>query len=168
MYKRCFFIIFVLLLVLVVSSCGPETGNQLPIITSDPVNWATVNQSYGYDVNATDPDGDNISFSLIEGPSGMTIYYVTGLIEWLPADAGNFDVMVQVTDTGNPPKSITQSFTIKVSAVQSPIADFDVDVYSGVAPLNVSFDASNSYDPDGYITSIIGILKMGQRAVMIQ
>jgi PKD repeat protein len=49
--------------------------------------------------------------------------------------------------------SIHADFIEEASTNQPPIADFDVNVTYGVAPLNVSFDASNSYDPDGYIAS---------------
>jgi hypothetical protein len=37
---------------------------------------------YQYDVDAVDPDGDQVTYSLTESPEGMTIDRDTGLIEW--------------------------------------------------------------------------------------
>ena len=85
--------------------------NQPPIITSTPITSATVNQTYTYNVDATDPDGDTLTYSLTTKPTGMTINSTTGLINWTPTSTGNYDVTVRVSD-----ESLfdTQSFTITV------------------------------------------------------
>lgn len=245
MNEKLFYVSVFLIFALFLSGCGTsdivipdgsdedevQPANQAPVIISTPDTSATVGQPYTYDVNATDPDGDTLNFSLSDKPGEMIINSSTGLISWLPVSAGNYEIIVKVTDGD---LFDTQEFTITVSAVttesytissssgpngsinpsgsttvaqeddqtfyiipdvgyqiadvivdgtsvgtvisytftdvvanhsihadfveetstnQPPIADFDVDVSSGVAPLNVSFDASNSYDPDGYITS---------------
>jgi hypothetical protein len=68
---------------------------------------------YSYDVDATDPDGDVIQYSLLLGPSGMTINPVTGLISWKPGknQAGSVQVKVKASDGG---LYDTQTFTITV------------------------------------------------------
>ena len=38
--------------------------NDAPTITSTPVTAATEDAAYSYDVNATDPDGDTLTYSL--------------------------------------------------------------------------------------------------------
>ena len=45
---------------------------------------------YRYDVIALDADDDSLSFTLEEGPAGMTIDRATGLISWTaqPSDQG--------------------------------------------------------------------------------
>jgi hypothetical protein len=55
--------------------------NRPPEITSSPT---TVMQEgkYVYQVTAKDPDGDPLSFRLVEGPSGMRLDPVSGLLEW--------------------------------------------------------------------------------------
>ncbi|MEM7311895.1 MAG: putative Ig domain-containing protein, partial [Planctomycetota bacterium] len=75
-------------------------SNQLPTITSAANFYATVGQSYTYDVEADDPDGDDLTYALLSAPSGMTIDSQTGLIEWTPAagDVGSSLVEVLVTD----------------------------------------------------------------------
>ena len=81
-----------------------------PVINSLPVTSGIVGQIYSYDVNATgDPTP---TFSLTTAPSGMTINSTTGLIEWAPAVAGDFNVTVVASNGINPDG--TQSFSINV------------------------------------------------------
>jgi len=86
--------------------------NQTPTITSPPITTATVDELYTYDVDATDPDGDTLTYSLTTNPSGMTINSATGVINWTPSVEGDYDVIVEVSDGE---KSTTQSFTMTVS-----------------------------------------------------
>ena len=95
-------------------SSGPTPTNQTPIITSTSITTATVGAAYTYNVTATDPDGNALTFSLTINPTSMTINSTTGLIDWTPTTAGNCNVIVKVSDNGIPVKSITQSFTVIV------------------------------------------------------
>lgn len=63
------------------------SGFNAPHITSTPILSAKLGETYTYDVDATDPDGDSISYSIF-GPSGMNIDKITGLITW---DVNNRD-----------------------------------------------------------------------------
>ena len=92
-------------------SVGDSIVNQAPVIASTPVTSAIKGQLYSYDVNATDPDGDTLTYSLTTKPSGMTINSSTGLISWTPTSNGIFNVTVKVSDGK---LSDTQSFTITV------------------------------------------------------
>jgi len=85
--------------------------NSSPVIESDPVTTAKEGVAYTYDVDATDPNGDILTYSLITTITGMNINSATGVISWTPASAGSFDVTVEVSDGS---KSDTQSFTIIV------------------------------------------------------
>jgi len=85
--------------------------NSSPVIESDPVTTAKEGVAYTYDVEATDPNGDTLTYSLTAGPTGMTINSTTGVISWTPAADGSFEVTVEVSDGS---KSETQSFTIIV------------------------------------------------------
>jgi hypothetical protein len=58
--------------------------NDVPSITSTAITTATEDSQYQYDFNASDPDGDVLTFSLINYPDGMTINSNTGLISWTP------------------------------------------------------------------------------------
>jgi len=85
--------------------------NSSPVIESDPVTTAKEGAAYTYDVEATDPNGDTLTYSLTTSPPGMTINSNTGVISWTPAAAGSVEVTVEVSDDS---KSDTQSFTITV------------------------------------------------------
>src|SRR5262249_16508661 len=56
-------------------------NNHPPHITSVPLTTITAGQLYRYDVHATDQDNDPVTFSLVAGPSGMTIDSI-GRISW--------------------------------------------------------------------------------------
>ncbi|MDA8105735.1 MAG: putative Ig domain-containing protein [Nitrospiraceae bacterium] len=84
--------------------------NQAPAITSTPVTTAIVGQAYSYTVTATGNPAP--AYSLTVYPAGMTINAATGLIQWTPASAGSFDVIVQA---GNLAGNAAQSFILSVA-----------------------------------------------------
>jgi len=86
--------------------------NSAPVIESNAVTTATEGALYIYGVEATDPEGDTLTYSLTDGPTGMTISSTTGVISWTPASAGSYDVTVEVADLY---RSTSQLFTITVS-----------------------------------------------------
>ncbi len=129
--------------------------NDPPKITSTPPTQAVELSSYTYQVHATDPDGDVLSYSLVEAPTGMTISD-TGLVEWTPqdGDAGVHHVAIRVED----PYGLfdKQEYDITVEPHeepnQPPTVTASANPTSGTAPLTVQFTATAS-DPDGVITA---------------
>jgi VCBS repeat-containing protein len=98
--------------------------NDAPSITSKPVETARVWAPYTYGVVAKDPDpGDRLVYSLDKKPEGMTINEATGLIEWRPtsSQAGTHDVLVRVADNYKTRAMDTQSFTITVTSLDTPL-----------------------------------------------
>jgi hypothetical protein len=89
-----------------------------PTITSQPVTTAMVSVLYVYNVTALDPDGtEDLTYSLVAQPSGMTISPTTGLIEWTPSEAqGNTSQRIEVKVTGRDEvaESATQAFSVNV------------------------------------------------------
>ena len=87
--------------------------NSSPVIESNPVTTAKEGAIYTYDVEATDPNEDTLTYSLTISPTGMTINSTTGVITWTPTEGqvGENEVVVEVSDGS---KSTTQSFTIIV------------------------------------------------------
>jgi subtilisin family serine protease len=84
-----------------------------PDITSSPPTTATVGQAYSYDANASGTTP--LTWSLVTGPSGMTINSGTGVVSWTPTSSqtGNHNVTIQVS---NSVSTDQQSWTINVSA----------------------------------------------------
>ncbi|HEV3341679.1 MAG TPA: putative Ig domain-containing protein, partial [Pirellulales bacterium] len=93
--------------------------NQAPVITSTAPLAPASGQPYKYQVLATDPDGDSVTFSLPVSPAGMTID-ASGLIVWTPtaAQAGTNNVTVVATDPQG--LSAVQNFSIVVVVVNDP------------------------------------------------
>jgi len=155
--KTSLLIFTIFLLVILAAGCvpsgpvGPVPTNQTPIITSTPIITATVGTAYTYNVTATDPDGHTLTFSLTIIPPGMTINSSSGLINWTPTAAGDYNVMVKVSDNGSPVKSITQSFTIQVGqpgpANQPPIIT-STAITTATVGQAYSYDVEAT-DPDG-------------------
>ncbi len=85
--------------------------NDEPLFTSSPLGVAELGVSYEYDVDAFDPDGDNLMYGLIAAPAGMTISAESGQIIWVPSTTGSVSVEVSVNDGQ---ASAVQSFLISV------------------------------------------------------
>jgi hypothetical protein len=85
---------------------------QAPVIISEPVLNGNISVLYVYDVDAT---GFPIPTYTLQPtpipPAGMTIDAGTGVIQWTPSAAGNFDVAVKAT---NAVGMFVQSFTVHV------------------------------------------------------
>ncbi|MDC2890444.1 putative Ig domain-containing protein [Psychrosphaera algicola] len=89
--------------------------NDAPVFDSSPITEATEGQRYTYQVTATDVDNDNdaLIFSLLQGPTDMTI--VNGELNWTPGNnAKNADIVVVVSDGE---LTVQQSFSIIVTLV---------------------------------------------------
>ncbi|MHB0960422.1 MAG: putative Ig domain-containing protein [Pirellulaceae bacterium] len=73
--------------------------NTPPVITSTVPTTATPGALYRYDVRATDPDGDRLSYELVTAPNGMTID-VNGRVRWTPAVGltGTVPIELRVAD----------------------------------------------------------------------
>lgn len=112
---------FLLLFSFLMVGCTP---NRPPEITSDPVTTATVGVDYTYNVVATDPDHDVLTYSLTIEPDGMLIDEDNGIITWTPDIAGDFDVTVEVSDGD---LSDTQSFTITVGVAEVAVTGITLD-----------------------------------------
>ena len=112
---KMFALIFLLLLLLLFVGCfgtTPNPTNESPTITSTPITTATVDVLYNYNVVATDPDDDTLTYALTTSPTGMTINFATGVINWTPSTEGDYDVTVEVSDEE---LLDTQSFIIIVN-----------------------------------------------------
>ena len=70
------------------------------------------------DLDATDVEGQALTWSLDVAPDGMTIDDTTGVITWVPADgAATASVTARATDAGTPAASSTITFGVTVQNV---------------------------------------------------
>lgn len=73
-------------------------SNQPPLFVSTPAAQTSAGQAYGYKAEASDPDGDGLVYSLLNGPVEASIDPSTGQISWVPAQAGPVALSVQASD----------------------------------------------------------------------
>jgi YD repeat-containing protein/probable HAF family extracellular repeat protein len=97
-----------------------QDANLAPSITSTPPQAATVGRVYAYETDATDPDGDPLTWSLDVAPTGMSIDADSGDIRWTPApnQIGSNEVAIRVLDAQG--AYATQTYTITVRSVNVP------------------------------------------------
>ncbi|WP_150452607.1 PKD domain-containing protein, partial [Arenibacter lacus] len=131
----------------------PLVINMPPEITNPGTQDNVEGDVVSLQINASDPDGDNVTYGAANLPNGLFIDSQTGLISGTIADgtAANspYSVEVTVTDDGSPAESTTISFTWNVSEFisnQPPMAVVEADKIMGRAPLTVTFTGSNSTD----------------------
>jgi len=126
--KNFFIVLFVLIAAIAMGGCLNLASifpipNVTPVIISEPIITATEDQLYSYQVEASDPNGDTLTYSFIIKPGGMNIDSENGLITWTPTNdqVGINQVEVEISDGK---KSITQSFEIEVINVNNPLQIF--------------------------------------------
>ena len=121
--KKFFIILSALIMATVFGGCLNldvilPFSNKPPVITSDPIITATEDQLYSYQVEASDPDGDTLTYSFSIKPEGMNIDSENGLMIWTPTNeqVGINLVEVEISDGR---ESDTQSFEIEVINVNN-------------------------------------------------
>ncbi len=92
-----------------------ELENEAPVITSSPPTSARVLAAYAYGPVATDADGDELTWRLLEGPAGARINAETGAVSWQPSPVfENREVVFQIeASDGN--ANDRQRWTVEVS-----------------------------------------------------
>ncbi len=124
--------------------------NHAPIICSTPVTTAQTGLPYTYDILAVDVQEDALSYSLDFPQEGMVIDEGTGLIQWMPRSAGDYEVTVRVRDKKG--YAVTQTFVVEVNDLvdpnKTPVAD-PGGPYTTEEGQEIVLDGSGSHDPDG-------------------
>jgi RHS repeat-associated protein len=123
--------------------------NDAPTITSLPKLEAHPGKPYTYDVNAVDPNGDTLQYSLAESPAGMTIDAASGLISWTPADTdlGTRDVLIRVIDGKG--SAAEQHFVLNVTPAPPNRPPLFTTTPTTVATTGATYTYdANAVDPD--------------------
>jgi YD repeat-containing protein len=94
----------------------PDQTNHAPMIISEPLISAVAGTSYGYTVEALDPDKDPLTYSLVAGPADMSIDPTSGEVSWdlNAGNVGEHPVTVRASD-GRGAFDL-QSFNLNVTA----------------------------------------------------
>ena len=125
------------------------TPNRAPVFTATPVTYVAYPATYSYTASASDADGDNLGWKLLQAPVDMSINERTGAIAWKFASnvAGKFAVRVQVDDRRG--GQTEQAFEIQV-----PVYGNGAPTITSRPPSQVRAGAVYSYtvsasDPEG-------------------
>ncbi len=95
-----------------------EAVDVPPVIHSAPLTTALVGEPYAYTVDALDPDGDIVTFELLEGPTGMTLDPASGLLEWPAPEVGPHAVKLRASDPAD--NAVEQEFVLLVNDCADP------------------------------------------------
>ena len=118
--------------------------NRAPQISGSPVTSASVGQLYLFQPSATDPDGDNLTFSVANRPAWVAINAITGMLTGTPgaSDEGSHrNIVVSVSDGEF--STALPAFTI---TVDNPDANEAPEI-SGNPPLTVTVGDFYSFQP---------------------
>lgn len=122
--------------------CPESTSETPPQITSSPVTEAVIGQTYHYQVTAT---GFPVpAFQLLTKPEEMEIDAVTGLIRWVPYEAGKYEVTVQAVNSSG---SITQSFSVTVTDLARAPVITSSPVVTGSVGQTYAYDVKATGNP---------------------
>ncbi len=88
--------------------------NDDPVITSSPIIEVSEGASYQYTVEASDEDGDVLTYQLVTGPQGMTINGGTGEILWQDDGSRSDGETVEVEVEDGNGGVASQSWTIAI------------------------------------------------------
>jgi hypothetical protein len=126
-------------------------GGSPPTFTSSPAASGTVGTEYRYDVAATDPDGDAMTFAASVLPAWLTLtdnLNGTATLVGTPTDAelGDHEVVLDVTDANG--LTAQQPFTVSVAAAAT------VPVFGSTPVTGVEAGSAYEYaivvtDPEG-------------------
>ncbi len=123
-------------------------GNQPPIINNQAPTNAIVNQAYSHQVDAADPDGDALTYTLENAPDSMSISD-SGLITWIPGhlNVGQVNFEIVIEDSNN--TGALQEVSIEVVSLtpnQAPIVTSVPPIYA-LEGQAFAYDIE-AYDPD--------------------
>lgn len=94
-------------------------ANQAPFFTTIPTLEAVAGRPYQYAFNALDPDGDTLSYALVNGPANFMVSEQTKKASWEPttAEIGSHPVRLRAGDGRG--GSVEQEFLLSVASAPS-------------------------------------------------
>ena len=126
--------------------------NNPPVVTAPATQTVQENQLLTFTVNATDQDGDHVTLTAGNLPTGANFLdngNNTGTFTWVPtfSQAGSYPVTFTGTDVHGATGTALTVITVE-NVNQGPTADPD-GPYTGVINVPITFNGTGSSDPDG-------------------
>jgi RHS repeat-associated protein len=131
--------------------------NRPPLFTSTPPVQIPTGAEYVYPAEASDLDGDVLSFSLLAAPAGVGVDPLSGEVRWPQAGPGQHSLVLQADD-GRGGRA-TQSWTLYVGepAASVPGPAF-ASIPVGFAAVGVQYRyvfRVNGFGPDAPVVSLV-------------
>ena len=101
------------------TGAGPGAGNNPPTITGNPLPAVSVGQNYTFTPNASDPDGDTLTFSIQNQPMWASFDPATGTISGvatLGTEGTYANIQISVSDG-------TSTTTMRTFSIDVTLAD---------------------------------------------
>ncbi|MGH8285338.1 MAG: putative Ig domain-containing protein, partial [Steroidobacteraceae bacterium] len=145
--------------VAILTACGGEETvpiaeatlpNSPPVLSGAPVTTADVGQLYVYQPTATDPDGDQITFTIVNQPQWTTFNSVNGELRGTPSDADAGDtaeIQITATDGRSSSPSITFKITVRPRNQPPPPPQNTPPTISGSPSLSVVTGQAYVFQP---------------------
>jgi hypothetical protein len=103
-----------------------------PVILSVPPEYTYTATLYNYSIDALDPGGSPLLYSIVSGPAGMIIDQDNGLLEWQADIGGTYDIILAVSNSKG--EMARQNFSLRVlepAAIQI-ISDAKTEAYDSI------------------------------------
>jgi hypothetical protein len=106
--------------------------NQPPEVTRQGVYHGYPGQPIERPIQASDPDGDQLTYTAQSLPDGSTLNEQTGVLSWVPSEdqVGPLSVVFTVTDDGVSPRSVHGELIFQIDPVD-PCSDLTCDAAVG-------------------------------------
>ena len=103
------------------SSVPPLSENRAPTITGTPPTSVKVGDAYSFQPDASDPDGDTLTFSIQSKPLWASFDSATGTLSGTPqaGDEGTYDDISIVVTDGSSNDSMNFAITVNLVALGS-------------------------------------------------
>jgi hypothetical protein len=113
------------------------SGNQSPAVTNPGAQTSTTGQSASLQIQASDPQGDALTYAASGLPAGLSINASSGLISGTPSTAGSSSVTVTASDPGAHSGSATFAWTVSPAGsdgTRTPVSpNYTVNLTSNTA-----------------------------------
>lgn len=140
----------------------PTSGNQPPSLSGNPPTSAVVGQTYSFAPNASDGDGDALTFSIENQPQWANFDSTTGMLSGTPTigSVGTFsDIQISVSDgqdTVAMPRFAVQVSQIALGAATlswtAPTLNTDGSPLTDLAAYKIYYGTSpNNYTEEVYV-----------------
>lgn len=99
--------------------------NMTPVWNTVSDDTATVGVAFNKTITAEDPDANTITYSIVNGPTWLSINSGTGALSGTPTSASTVTVTARATDDGSPVAFADVEFDIVISGTPNAPPTFD-------------------------------------------